>query len=175
MGEAAQGAGFGAVLRQIEVLRRSRDAAAVLVGCATGIAASVRALSQEEAVCAVVTHLAVGADPARAADFIVGLVRSAPDVLLHSPDAVEAVTGALTGLDDRAFVAALPDLRRAFTALRPVETHRLAEMVAQLIGAAASDLDTVWTVDPAHVALGSQIERDLVASLVRDGLEEWAG
>ena len=175
MGEAAQGAGFGAVLRQIEVLRRSRDAAAVLVGCATGIAASVRALSQEEAVCAVVTHLAVGADPARAADFIVGLVRSAPDVLLHSPDAVEAVTGALTGLDDRAFVAALPDLRRAFTALRPVETHRLAEMVAQLIGAVASDLDTVWTVDPAHVALGSQIERDLVASLVRDGLGEWAG
>ena len=175
MGEAAQGAGFGAVLRQIEVLRRSRDAAAVLVGCATGIAASVRALSQEEAVCAVVTHLTVGADPARAADFIVGLVRSAPDVLLHSPDAVEAVTGALTGLDDRAFVAALPDLRRAFTALRPVETHRLAEMVAQLIGAAASDLDTVWTVDPAHVALGSQIERDLVASLVRDGLGEWAG
>ena len=175
MGEAAQGAGFGAVLRQIEVLRRSRDAAAVLVGCATGIAASVRALSQEEAVCAVVTHLAVGADPARAADFIVGLVRSASDVLLHSPDAVEAVTGALTGLDDRAFVAALPDLRRAFTALRPVETHRLAEMVAQLIGAAASDLDTVWTVDPAHVALGSQIERDLVASLVRDGLGEWAG
>ena len=175
MGEAAQGAGFGAVLRQIEVLRRSRDAAAVLVGCATGIAASVRALSQEEAVCAVVTHLTVGADPARAADFIVGLVRTAPDVLLRSPDAVEAVTGALTGLDDRAFVAALPDLRRAFTALRPVETHRLAEMVAQLIGAAASDLDTVWTVDPAHVALGSQIERDLVASLVRDGLGEWAG
>ena len=173
--EAAQGAGFGAVLREIEVLRRNRDAAASLVGCATGIAASVRALSQEEAVRAVVTHLAVGADPARAADFIVGLVRAAPDVLLHSPDAVEAVTGALTGLDDRAFVAALPDLRRAFTALRPVETHRLAEMVAQLIGAAASDLDTVWTVDPAHVALRSQIERDLVASLVRDGLGEWAG
>ena len=173
--EAAQGAGFGAVLREIEVLRRNRDAAASLVGCATGIAASVRALSQEEAVRAVVTHLAVGADPARAADFIVGLVRAAPDVLLHSPDAVEAVTGALTGLDDRAFVAALPDLRRAFTTLRPMETHRLAEMVAQLIGATASDLDTVWTVDPAHAALGAQLERDLVASLVRDGLGEWAG
>ena len=173
--EVAQGAGFGAVLREIEVLRRNRDAAASLVGCATGIAASVRALSEEEAVRAVVTHLAVGADPARAADFIVGLVRAAPDVLLHSPDAVEAVTGALTGLDDRAFVAALPDLRRAFTTLRPMETHRLAGMVAQLVGATASDLDTVWTVDPAHAALGAQLERDLVASLVRDGLGEWAG
>ena len=173
--EAAQGAGFGAVLREIEVLRRNRDAAASLVGCATGIAASVRVLSEEEAVRAVVTHLAVGADPARAADFIVGLVRTAPDVLLRSPDAVEAVTGALTRLDDRAFVAALPDLRRAFTTLRPMETHRLAGMVAQLVGTAASDLDTVWTVNPAHAALGAQLERDLVASLERDGLGEWSG
>ena len=173
--EAAQGAGFGAVLREIEVLRRNRDAAASLVGCATGIAASVRVLSEEEAVRAVVTHLAVGADPARAADFIVGLVRTAPDVLLRSPDAVEAVTGALTRFDDRAFVAALPDLRRAFTTLRPMETHRLAGMVAQLVGTAASDLDTVWTVNPAHAALGAQLERDLVASLERDGLGEWSG
>ena len=173
--EAAQGAGFGAVLREIEVLRRNRDAAASLVGCATGIAASVRVLSEEEAVHAVLTHLAVGADPARAADFIVGLVRTAPDVLLRSPDAVEAVTGALTRFDDRAFVAALPDLRRAFTTLRPMETHRLAGMVAQLVGTAASDLDTVWTVNPAHAALGAQLERDLVASLERDGLGEWSG
>ena len=173
--EASQGAGFGAVLREIEVLRRNRDAAASLVGCATGIAASVRVLSEEEAVHAVLTHLAVGADPARAADFIVGLVRTAPDVLLRSPDAVEAVTGALTRLDDRAFVAALPDLRRAFTTLRPMETHRLAGMVAQLVGTAASDLDTVWTVNPAHAALGAQLERELVASLARDGLGEWAG
>ena len=173
--ETAQGVGFGAVLREIEVLRRHRDAAASLVGCATGIAASVRVLSEEEAVHAVLTHLAVGADPARAADFIVGLVRTAPDVLLRSPDAVEAVTGALTRLDDRAFVAALPDLRRAFTTLRPMETHRLAGMVAQLVGTAASDLDTVWTVNPAHAALGAQLERDLVASLERDGLGEWSG
>ena len=173
--EAAQGAGFGAVLREIEVLRRNRDAAASLVGCATGIAASVRVLSEEEAVHAVLTHLAVGADPVRAADFIVGLVRTAPDVLLRSPDAVEAVTGALTRFDDRAFVAALPDLRRAFTTLRPMETHRLAGMVAQLVGTAASDLDTVWTVNPAHAALGAQLERDLVASLERDGLGEWSG
>ena len=173
--ETAQGVGFGAVLREIEVLRRHRDAAASLVGCATGIAASVRVLSEEEAVHAVLTHLAVGADPVRAADFIVGLVRTAPDVLLRSPDAVEAVTGALTRLDDRAFVAALPDLRRAFTTLRPMETHRLAGMVAQLVGTAASDLDTVWTVNPAHAALGAQLERDLVASLARDGLGEWSG
>ena len=167
-------AGLGAVMREIEALRLSRDAAAVLVGCATGVAASVGALTGQETRSAVVAHLAVGADPTRAADFIVGLVRTSPDVLLHCPDTVEAVTTALTALDDQAFVAVLPDLRRAFTTLRPIETHRLAGTVAGLVGTSAANLDVVWSVDPAQAALGAQVERDLVASLVRDGLGQWA-
>jgi len=167
-------AGLGAVMREIEALRLSRDAAAVLVGCATGVAASAGALTGQETRSAVVAHLAVGADPTRAADFIVGLVRTSPDVLLHCPDTVEAVTAALTALDDQAFVAVLPDLRRAFTTLRPIETHRLAGTVAGLVGTSAANLDVVWSVDPAQAALGAQVERDLVASLVRDGLGQWA-
>jgi len=167
-------AGLGAVMREIEALRLSRDAAAVLVGCATGVAASAGALTGQETRSAVVAHLAVGADPTRAADFIVGLVRTSPDVLLHCPDTVEAVTAALTALDYQAFVAVLPDLRRAFTTLRPIETHRLAGTVAGLVGTSAANLDVVWSVDPAQAALGAQVERDLVASLVRDGLGQWA-
>ena len=167
-------AGLGAVMREIEALRLSRDAAAVLVGCATGVAASAGALTGQETRSAVVAHLAVGADPTRAADFIVGLVRTSPDVLLHCPDTVEAVTAALTALDDQAFVAVLPDLRRAFTTLRPIETHRLAGTVAGLVGTSAANLDVVWSADPAQAALGAQVERDLVASLVRDGLGQWA-
>lgn len=95
-------------------------------------------------------------------------------MLLHCPDTVEAVTAALTALDDQAFVAVLPDLRRAFTTLRPIETHRLAGTVAGLVGTSAANLDVVWSVDPAQAALGAQVERDLVASLVRDGLGQWA-
>ena len=168
-------AGREAVLREIDVLRRARAAAAVLVGCATGIASTTGSLSRQEVADAVVAHLSPGADPAALADFLVGLVRAAPDAVLRAPDTLRAVTRTLTDLDEPGFLAVLPDLRRAFTTLRPTETHRLAEQVAALAGADASQIDVVWSIDPAQAALGQQIERDLVASLVRDGLERWVG
>ena len=168
-------AGREAVLREIDVLRRARAAAPVLVGCATGIASTTGSLSRQEVADAVVARLSPGADPAALADFLVGLVRAAPDTVLRAPDTLRAVTRTLTDLDEPGFLAVLPDLRRAFTTLRPTETHRLAEQVAALAGADASQIDVVWNVDPAQAALGQQIERDLVASLVRDGLERWVG
>ena len=127
-------AGRRAVAREVDVLRRRRDAAPILVGCATGIAASIGSLSRAGVTAAVVAHLSAGADPGRLADFLVGLVRACPDLVLHAPDTLEAVTRVLTGLDEPGFLAVLPDLRRAFTALRPTETHRLAEQVAALTG-----------------------------------------
>ena len=168
-------AGRRAVAREVDVLRRRRDAAPILVGCATGIAASIGSLSRAEVTAAVVAHLSAGADPGRLADFLVGLVRACPDLVLHAPDTLEAVTRVLTGLDEPGFLAILPDLRRAFTALRPTETHRLAEQVAALTGARASQIDVVWRIDPQWAEAGRRLEADLVAGLVRDGLGQWTG
>ena len=168
-------AGRRAVAREVDVLRRRRDAAPILVGCATGIAASIGSLSRAGVTAAVVAHLSAGADPGRLADFLVGLVRACPDLVLHAPDILEAVTRVLTGLDEPGFLAILPDLRRAFTALRPTETHRLAEQVAALTGARASQIDVVWRIDPQWAEAGRRLEADLVAGLVRDGLGEWTG
>ena len=168
-------AGRRAVAREVDVLRRRRDAAPILVGCATGIAASIGSLSRAGVTAAVVAHLSAGADPGRLADFLVGLVRACPDLVLHAPDILEAVTRVLTGLDEPGFLAILPDLRRAFTALRPTETHRLAEQVAALTGARASQIDVVWRTDPQWAEAGRRLEADLVAGLVRDGLGEWTG
>ncbi|WP_245574645.1 DUF5682 family protein [Actinomyces dentalis] len=168
-------AGRRAVAREVDVLRRRRDAAPILVGCATGIAASIGSLSRAGVTAAVVAHLSAGADPGRLADFLVGLVRACPDLVLHAPDTLEAVTRVLTGLDEPGFLAILPDLRRAFTALRPTETHRLAEQVAALTGARASQIDVVWRIDPQWAEAGRRLEADLVAGLVRDGLGQWTG
>ena len=145
------------------------------MGCATGIAASIGSLSRAGVTAAVVAHLSAGADPGRLADFLVGLVRACPDLVLNAPDILEAVTRVLTGLDEPGFLAILPDLRRAFTALRPTETHRLAEQVAALTGARASQIDVVWRTDPQWAEAGRRLEADLVAGLVRDGLGEWTG
>lgn len=168
-------AGRRAVAREVDALRRTRAAAPILVGCATGIAASIGSLSRAEVAGAVVAHLSAGADPGRLADFLVGLVRACPDLILHAPDTLEAVTRVLTGLDEPGFLAILPDLRRAFTALRPTETHRLAEQVAALTGSRASQIDVVWRIDPQWAEAGRRLEADLVAGLVRDGLGEWTG
>ena len=167
--------GRDVVLREVDALRRERATAPVLVGCATGIASTTGALGPQEVTDAVTAHLSPGADPAALADFLVGLVRTCPEVVLRAPDTLVALTRTLTGLEEPGFLALLPDLRRAFTVLRPLETHRLAEQVAALTATDASRIDVVWDVDPAQAELGWQIERDLVASLVRDGLGQWVG
>ncbi len=167
--------GRDVVLREVDALRRERATAPVLVGCATGIASTTGALGPQEVTDAVTAHLSPGADPAALADFLVGLVRTCPEVVLRAPDTLVALTRTLTGLEEPGFLALLPDLRRAFTVLRPLETHRLAEQVAALTATDASRIDVVWDVDPAQAELGQQIERDLVASLVRDGLGQWVG
>ena len=79
-------AGRRAVAREVDVLRRRRDAAPILVGCATGIAASIGSLSRAGVTAAVVAHLSAGADPGRLADFLVGLVRACPDLVLHNEE-----------------------------------------------------------------------------------------
>jgi len=150
-------------------------AAPVLVGCATGIASSTGSLSRREVAGAIVARLSPEADRTGVADFLVGLMRTSPDVVLHDPDILRAVTRTLSGLGESGFLAVLPDLRRAFTALRPTETHRLAERIAALTGVDAARIDVVRNASPADAALGWRIEQDLVASLVRDGLEQWVG
>ena len=107
------------------------------------------------------------------ADFLLGLLRAAPDLVLHDPDLVATVSAALVALDEPDFLAILPDLRRAFTYLKPTETHRLAEQIARLTGVAAYEIDVVLRVDPDLVAIAQAIERDLVAGLIRDGLVDW--
>mgnify|MGYP006888942854 CR=1 FL=1 len=67
----------------------------------------------------------------------------------------------------------LPDLRRAFTWLKPTETHALAAMLARLTGAAVTELDTVLEADPLLAERAASVERELVASLRRDGLTAW--
>ncbi|HMQ36565.1 MAG TPA: DUF5682 family protein, partial [Micropruina sp.] len=118
-------------------------------------------------------HLAPGADPERVAEFLLGLLQAAPDLLLHTPELVAALNVALGGMEPEAFLSVLPDLRRAFTWLKPTETHRLAGLLAQLTGAAVAEFDTVLELDPALAERAARIERDLVASLVRDGLADW--
>lgn len=164
-----------AVAREVARLRADPTVPALLHGALVGLAATDGSLPRPDVTRVVTAHLAVGADSERLADFLVGLLRVAPDVVLYGPEVVEAVSDALTGLSEADFLAVLPDLRSAFTFLKPTETHRLAQEVARLTGGTAYEIDVVLALDPESVAVAHQVESALVAGLLRDGLGTWAG
>ncbi len=148
--------------RELVRLRRDRRTPARLVGCLLGLAFCDAELDSDELARASAAHLAPGADAERVADFLLGLLQAAPDLLLHTPELVTALNQALGAMDAQAFLSVLPDLRRAFTFLKPTETHRLATRLAELTGARVSELDTVLAVDPALAEQAAVIERELV-------------
>jgi hypothetical protein len=174
LADSGSGGAAEAVRRELRRLRTSPDTPARLRGCLVGLAHCDGESTLDELCGEIAGHLHAGADPDRVAGFLLGLMQSAPDLILHTTELLSAVDAALTGLSDDAFLRVLPDLRQAFTWLKPMETHRLATHVAALRGGSAAALDQVSLVDEATALAALRIEHELIASLVRDGLGDWA-
>lgn len=162
-----------AVRRAFTGLRLDPRTPSLPVGCLVGLAIAGGEITEEAASEVLAARLSVGADPAPLAGFLLGLMQAAPDVVVRRPGVIEALTDALAGLDEGSFLAVLPDLRRAFTYLKPAETHQVAEQVARLTGVRAEALDVVWQVDPELADRALCAERLLVEGLNRDGLTAW--
>ncbi|MFJ4230487.1 DUF5682 family protein [Cellulosimicrobium cellulans] len=177
-GRDGTGSAAESVARALAHVREDDDASPAVRGALTAFAAVDDELDDEPGGDGLVTrvraHLAPGADPVAATAFLAGVMRAAPDLLLHTPEMFDAVDDGLRGLDEDAFRAVLPDLRRAFTWLRPTETHRLAERVAARTGTSAAALDRHVDVTEDDLRAGLLVERELVAVLERDGLGAWA-
>ncbi len=119
-----------------------------------------------------------GAEPREAVRFLKGLMAAAPELLTRLPELVEGLDALVRDWDEASFIAHLPDLRQAFTGLRPQETDQLALRVAQLHGAQDSVAQTLATVhhetSEQDLLAGAQLELALAACLRRDGLGTWA-
>ncbi|BEU98436.1 DUF5682 family protein [Acidovorax sp. DW039] len=120
-----------------------------------------------------------GAVPADAVRFLNGVMQAAPELLLRLPALLHGLDALVRGWDDAAFIAHLPDLRQAFTALRPQDTATLAERVVGLHGGdarvAGSLVAMHYETSEADLQAGLALQQALQASLVRDGLGAWAG
>ena len=120
-----------------------------------------------------------GAVPADAVRFLNGVMQAAPELLLRLPALLHGLDALVRGWDEAAFIAHLPDLRQAFTALRPQDTATLAERVVGLHGGdagAASSLVTMhYETSEADLQAGLALQQALQAALVRDGLGAWVG
>ena len=120
-----------------------------------------------------------GAVPADAVRFLNGVMQAAPELLLRLPALLHGLDALVRGWDEAAFIAHLPDLRQAFTALRPQDTATLAERVVGLHGGdarvAGSLVAMHYETSEADLQAGLALQQALQAALVRDGLGAWAG
>ncbi|MDR7384801.1 DUF5682 family protein [Promicromonospora iranensis] len=163
-----------AVVRELARLRDEDGTAPAVAGALLALGFTDGEVSDDVLITRVRGALAAGADPATAVRFLGGVMRAAPDLILHTPEMFDAVDDALRVLDGDAFLAVLPDLRRAFTWLRPTETHRLAKRVAERTGARVEQVDVRVALSEDDLAKGLALDHELAAVLRRDGLAHWA-
>ncbi|RLJ37668.1 DUF5682 family protein [Acidovorax sp. 106] len=120
-----------------------------------------------------------GAVPADAVRFLNGVMQAAPELLLRLPALLQGLDALVRGWDEAAFIAHLPDLRQAFTALRPQDTATLAERVVGLhggdAGAASALVAMHYETSEADLQAGLALQQALQAALLRDGLGAWVG
>jgi hypothetical protein len=160
----------------VEALRRSRAEATApgVLGAALGLGAADGEVGEADLADRVRARFAPGAAAELAVRFLGGLMRAAPDLLLHALELFEAVDDAVAGLDEDDFLAFLPDLRRSFSRLKPLETARLAELAAAGAGLGAETLLGRIEATERDLGLAAEVERALRQSLAHDGLADWA-
>lgn len=168
--DLAQRVASDGVRGELARLRSARTASAQLHGCLVALGHLDGVVSAEQLRAEVERHLHPAAEPERLAGFLLGLMRAAPDLLVHDDQVLRAASQRVESMEEDAFLRILPDLRRAFTLLRPSDTAAVASAIAAMIGVQATDLDAVLSFDPALAARARDLERALASSLERDHL-----
>lgn len=112
----------------------------------------------------------IGKTPDVRAATLDGLLQTAPMLLWQARGVLTAANDVLQALDEDAFLAMLPALRRSLTGLNPHETDRLAEELTQLLGTDARTLTATNAFSEADLQRGLALDRALARALLDDGL-----
>lgn len=107
-----------------------------------------------------------------AASVLTGLLQVAPNIVVHNEQILKAADGFLERIEEDAFLAALPELRLAFSQLSPGEIDRIATRVAEHHGLKAEQiLDNTFPANEvtANMAVSAKLE----AAWRDEGLGEW--
>jgi hypothetical protein len=105
---------------------------------------------------------------------LTGMLHAAPQLLWRTPGVLEVIDNFLGGLDEASFLALLPHMRLAFSALNPREIDLVAARLAQLLGGGASSFAGAHhSLSQADFDRGLALDKDLRAAAARDGLDAW--
>jgi hypothetical protein len=105
-----------------------------------------------------------------------GMVAIAPELMWRVPELLAALDELVAGLDDERFIAQLPHLRLAFSALNPRETDEVAARIAAHHGAGGKALpaSVVYGLGEEELRANLGLSAKVRASLAADGLDDWA-
>jgi len=142
-------------------------------GAAAGLRHGAGRLGEAELAALLDGHLRGGVAPAEAVALLRGLLGTAREAAWQQPRLLQALDACLSGWDEAAFVAVLPELRLAFAEMTPKETERIAQAVAGLHGQAGLDGLVQHGLDAESVQLGLARSAQLLERLRADGLEGW--
>ncbi|WP_165224170.1 DUF5682 family protein [Aquisphaera insulae] len=162
----------------LKVLMDDPACRSVLHGAAAGLLFGSGELDAEGLVRALHGHLqSVKGQGHEGAAFLRGLLGSARSVLWLVPEVLDQLHEVIRSWDEDRFVAALPELRLAFSDLTPRE----CDQVARRIGQSTGDPDGRMVVaglegfGEADLLQGIAINRGVLKILHEDGLEEVLG
>lgn len=175
-------AGDGAI--DLDLLRTQLERFATGASAAPAVAGAASALLyldghwDENALDTVVRQrFGAGAEPREAVRFLNGVMAAAPELLLRLPALLEGLDGLVQGWDAEAFVAHLPDLRQAFTRLKPQETSDLAGRIAALHGMGETEGQALnqmhYETTEQDLHEGARLQLALAECMRRDGLAAW--
>ncbi|MBL4543172.1 MAG: hypothetical protein JKP97_15480 [Rhodobacteraceae bacterium] len=103
-----------------------------------------------------------------------GILTIAPSLLWTEDRVLWALDQFICALDDADFIALLPHLRLALSALGPREADRVADMLAQRHGGSGGEYSVVLhDIDEATGLEGAAVDLALRAQIEKDGLTRW--
>lgn len=115
-----------------------------------------------------------GSDPEMAIGYFIGVMRTAPELVLRIPLLIDMLNQLLSEWDEGRFIQVLPDLRFAFSQLTPKQNAQMAQYVAQDMAIEAKELTLHQTeFNEQQMMEVIQLEQQLQSQLIELGLQDW--
>jgi hypothetical protein len=158
---------------RLQGLARSRHVPPLLSGAAVALLALSES-GQEILEQATSIHLGTGAGSRAATDFLRGVLRTGPELLLREGGPLKRLHELVGTWDEDRFLDLLPELRQSFQALDPLRIEKLAGQIRTLAGGEIPfDPFAAVDVPEGQILSMARFEALLAATLDREGIGHW--
>jgi hypothetical protein len=114
-----------------------------------------------------------GREAGESVAFLTGLLRARRELAWQEPAVIEGVHGLIDRWSEEEFVERLPFLRLAFAELTPVETDRVAAVVARQLGVGTQSVTVSSALSEEEVLRALGLAAAVARGLREDGLGDW--